>query len=64
MKAVIYSRVSTQEQSTDNQLGVLTAWAEHLELKLKIPCFQWLINEGFSQIQLSILTPVSPNSSL
>lgn len=28
MKAVIYSRVSTQEQSTDNQVSVLEAWAK------------------------------------
>jgi len=28
MKAVIYSRVSTQDQSTDNQVPVLEAWAK------------------------------------
>lgn len=28
MKAVIYSRVSTTEQSTDNQTPVLEAWAK------------------------------------
>ena len=27
MKAVIYSRVSTQDQSTDNQIGTLKTWA-------------------------------------
>ena len=27
MKAVIYSRVSTDEQSTANQVGVLETWA-------------------------------------
>jgi len=29
MRAVIYSRVSTDEQTTDNQVPVLKAWAEH-----------------------------------
>lgn len=29
MKAVIYSRVSSQEQSTDNQISVLKGWSEH-----------------------------------
>lgn len=29
MKCCIYARVSTLEQSTDNQLGALTAWAKY-----------------------------------
>ena len=34
MKAVIYSRVSTQEQTTDNQVGVLEAWAKQRDFDL------------------------------
>lgn len=34
MKAVIYSRVSSQEQSTDNQVPVLEAWAKQRELEV------------------------------
>jgi len=29
MKVCIYTRVSTEEQTTDNQTPVLTAWAQH-----------------------------------
>jgi len=28
VKCVIYSRVSTEEQSTANQINILTEWAE------------------------------------
>jgi len=34
VKAVIYSRVSSQEQSTDNQVSVLETWAKQRELEV------------------------------
>ena len=34
LKAVIYSRVSTQDQSTDNQVPILEAWAKQRDYQL------------------------------
>ena len=34
LKAVIYSRVSTQDQSTDNQVPILEAWAKQRDYEL------------------------------
>ena len=38
MKAVIYSRVSSQEQSTDNQVPVLETWAKQRDLEV-VGCY-------------------------
>lgn len=35
MKAVIYARVSTEEQETDNQIDQLTSWVSSREWKVK-----------------------------